>query len=171
MISFFRISTAYKYAFWFILLLALRLPVVLWGVPVLNPELKWVIIAEQMHKGFFLYADIWDNVPPLSALVYWILYAVGGRNLFISHIFVTFLIVVQAIIFNQILQSRQVFNERTLLPALLYGAFMSLFIDFYVLSAPLMATTVLMMVSSPMPAWFGCISAAPVASTPRSTHS
>lgn len=146
MITFFRISTAYKYAFWFILLLALRLPVVLWGVPVLNPELKWVIVAEQMHKGFFLYADIWDNVPPLSALVYWILYAIGGRNFFISHLFATFLIAIQAIAFNQILQNRQVFNERTLLPALLYGVFMSLFIDFYVLSAPLMATTVLMIV-------------------------
>jgi hypothetical protein len=146
MLSFFRVSTTYKYFFWFIVLLALRLPVVLGGIPVLNPELKWVIVAEQMHKGYFLYTDIWDNVPPLSALVYWVMYAMEGRNFFISHLFATFLIAIQAILFNQILHIKQVFNERTLLPALLYSVLMSLFLDFYVLSAPLLANTVLIIV-------------------------
>lgn len=146
MISLFRVGTAYKYAFWFVILLLLRLPVVLGGVPVLMPELKWAIVAEQMYKGFFLYTEVWDNIPPLSALVYWAVYGIAGRYFFVSHLVATFLVAVQAILFNQILQSRQVFNERTLLPAVLYSVFMSLFIDFYVLSAPLLANTVLMIV-------------------------
>lgn len=146
MISFFRVSTVYKYVFWLLLLLALRLPVILGGIPILNPELKWVIVAEQMHKGFFLYTDIWDNMPPLAAFVYWFLYAVAGHNFIASHLFATFLIGVQALFFNQMMRNRQVYNERTMLPAVLYVVFMSLFIDFYVVSPPLLANTVLMIV-------------------------
>jgi hypothetical protein len=61
-------------------LLLLRLPVLLNGVPVLSPELKWMLVGERMDQGFMLYTGIWDNTAPLSACVYWLIDLVFGRS-------------------------------------------------------------------------------------------
>ena len=146
LISIFRITAIYKYAFWLLFFLAIRIPVLLQGVPILTPDLRWALVSEQMYMGKFLYTQIWDDLAPLSAMVYWLVYAIGGRSFWVSHLLATVLIAVQAVMLNQIFRGRQTYNERTMIDMLLYGVLMSLFIDFYVLSAPLMANTFLILV-------------------------
>lgn len=146
MISFFRVSTVYKYIFLFLLFLALRLPVLLIDVPWLLPEWKWILIGERMNRGFILYAEIWDNTAPLSALVYQLLYSIFGANQFAYQLLTTLLIFIQAVMLNEILKGRQIYSDLTLIPALLYLVLMSVFPDFYILSPALLANTFLLIV-------------------------
>jgi hypothetical protein len=126
--------------------LAIRLPALIYGVPWLMPELNWTLVAERMSEGYALYTQIWDSVSPLSALVFWLIHEAFGKSALAHQIIAGLLVFIQAIIFNQILQNQRVYLEITLIPALLYGVLMSTFLDFYILSPPLLANTFLLLV-------------------------
>ncbi len=132
--------------FLFLFFLALRMPALLTELPWLLPEWKWILIGERMHRGFILYADIWDNTAPLSALVYRVLYSIFGANHLAYQLLSSLLIFIQAVLFNEILKGRLVFLDLSQVPALLYLVMMSTFIDFYVLSPALLANTFLLIV-------------------------
>ncbi len=146
LISFFRVSTFYKYIFLFLLFVGLRLPVLLLDVPWLLPEWKWILVGERMSRGFILYAEIWDNTAPLSALVYQGLYGLFGANQLAYQLLSTLLIFIQAVMFSEILKGRYIYSDLTLVPALLYLVLMSVFPDFYILSPALLANTFLLIV-------------------------
>lgn len=146
MISFFKISTPYKFLFLFFIFLALRIPALLHGIPFIVPELNWMLVAERMGNGFVLYKEIWDDTSPLSALVFWIIHILFGKSPFIYQIIASLLIFIQAITFNQVLQDREVYVDRTMIPALLYIVLMSCFIDYFILTPVLMANTFLIIV-------------------------
>ena len=80
MLSFFKVNAVYQIFSLLILLILIRIPVYLVGLPQLIPELQWMLVGEQINKGFMLYADIWDNTAPLSALVYAGLDGLFGRS-------------------------------------------------------------------------------------------
>lgn len=122
------------------------MPALLTELPWLLPEWKWVLIGERLHRGFILYAEIWDNTAPLSALVYRVLYSVFGANHLAYQLISSLLIFIQAVLFNEILKARLVFLDLSQVPALLYLVMMSVFIDFYVLSPVLLANTFLLIV-------------------------
>jgi hypothetical protein len=116
------------------------------GVPFLNPELNWILTAERLAEGNALYAQTWTNTPPLTALVYWIIYEGFGRNALAYQTISLLLIFTQALIFNQILRNARVYLEITLLPALLYLILMGAFIDFFALTPILMANSFILIV-------------------------
>ncbi len=124
-----------------IVLLAIRLPLLIKGVPLTIPEVKWLALAHSLQLGNILYVDVWDETSPLSALVYWLLFLVFGKNILAHHILSTIMIYIQALLWNDILTKRKLYEERTVLPALLYITFSTVFFDFIALSPILLANT------------------------------
>lgn len=146
MLQLFRISTLYKFFFLFLVFLAIRLPAILLDIPLMKMEVKWMLVGEQISKGMLLYADIWDNTPPLSALVYTLIHLIFGKSQVVYGLLSSILIFIQAILLNQYFMKREVFLDFTQIPALLYLILTSIFIDFYTLSPSLLAITPLLVV-------------------------
>jgi hypothetical protein len=121
-----------------LVLLLLRLPMMISGTPLLVPELDWLLIGERMNDGFGLYRDIWDTIEPLSAGVYFMLDKLFGKSQLSYQIVALILLYLQALLFNLVININNLFNERTLVPGLLYVFFASLFFDFLTLTPVLM---------------------------------
>ncbi|MBX9853105.1 MAG: hypothetical protein K2X86_15285 [Cytophagaceae bacterium] len=124
-----------------ILLVLIRLPSLIYGYPLLIPELIWQLSGEKMADGFLLYRDIWEGIEPFSGGAYFLIDKIFGESQFVYQILSLILVFIQAILFNFILNINNVYPERTFVPALLYIIFSSLFFDFYTLSPVLMGMT------------------------------
>ncbi len=145
MLSFFKVNANYQWVSLIVLLGLIRVPMLLSGVPLLIPELEWMLVGEKMGQGFLLYRDIWDNTSPLSAVIYWLIDAVFGRSQIAYQIIGAFFGILQALYFNYIANERQYFKERNFIPGLVYIVFLNLAPDFNTLSPALMATTFLLL--------------------------
>ncbi|GAB3995381.1 hypothetical protein GCM10028807_35370 [Spirosoma daeguense] len=145
MLRFFQSYFSYQYVSLLGLLLLIRLPLLLHSIPLLIPELNWMIVGEQMSQGDLLYRDIWDSVSPLSALVYWGIDTVFGRSPVALHGAATLVTVFQIVYFNYVTNVRDVFPDRTFWPGLLYMLFMHLSFDCLTLSPVLMSTSFLLL--------------------------
>ncbi len=144
MISFFRINDPYRLVFILVILTLLRLPVFLGDMPLMIPEIGWMVAGEKLAAGSLLYVDLWDDLAPFSALVYWIIHELFGRSVFPYHIISFILVFFQAFLFNSVLANTKTFNETTFFPALIYVLLISLFMDFNTLSPVLMSITFLL---------------------------
>ena len=80
MLSFFRSNAVFQVFSLLVLLVLVRLPVYMTGLPLLVPELQWMLLGEQLNKGLLLYVDVWDSTAPLAALVYAGLDVLFGRS-------------------------------------------------------------------------------------------
>lgn len=107
-------------------------------------ELEWMLIGEKIHKGEALYKEIWTNVGPLSAGVYWMIDAFLGRSQFAYEFVAILLIYFQALYFTFITNQRQTFLEKNYAPAIIYVLLMSLSFDMAKLSPALLSTTFLL---------------------------
>ncbi|TAE26843.1 MAG: hypothetical protein EAZ91_16905 [Cytophagales bacterium] len=145
MLSFFRTYAPYQYVSLMVVLLIIRLPFLVSPLPLLIPELNWMLVGEQMSGGHLLYRDIWDSVSPLSGLVYSFLHTVFGRSQGALHAAATVVSVFQIVYFNYVMNEREVFPERNFWPGLLYALFLHLSFDCLTLSPVLMSTTFLLL--------------------------
>lgn len=144
MLSFFRVNAAYQMISLVVFFLLLRLPFFFGGIPLLIPELSWMLVGEQMNHGFMLYRDVWDNVSPFSGLTYWLIDSVFGRSQWIYQLIAAGLGIIQILYFNYVIYSREVFPERTYIPGALYAIFLNISFDLGTLSPMLMANTFLL---------------------------
>ena len=144
MLSFFRVNARYQAISLIVFFLLLRLPFFLGGAPLLIPELSWMLVGEQMHRGFMLYRDVWDNVSPFSGLVYWLLDSVFGREQWVYQLAAIAISIIQILYFNYVIHVREVFPERTFIPGALYALFLNISFDLGTLSPMLMANTFLL---------------------------
>ena len=104
-----------------------------------------MIVGEQISQGNLLYRDIWDSVSPLSALVYWGMDTLFGRSMIALHGAATLVAVFQVVYFNYLINTRDIFPDRTFWPGLLYMLFMHLSFDCMTLSPVLMSTSFLLL--------------------------
>ncbi|MDR6563496.1 MULTISPECIES: hypothetical protein [unclassified Arcicella] len=141
MLSFFKVNAVYQIFSLLILLILIRMPVYLVGLPQLIPELQWMLVGEQINKGFVMYSEIWDNTAPLSTLVYAGLDGLFGRSQSVYQIVALLLTYFQAVYFNVMVNNRDLFVKRNYLPGLFYLLFMNISFDCCTLSPVLMATT------------------------------
>lgn len=146
MISLFRINDPFRLVLATLILLMFRLPMLIKGVPLTIPELNWMLLGERMAAGYSMYTDIWDNVAPLSAWVYWLLYVLFGKTTWSFHIIAMILVIFQAGLFNRYVIRMGIYHEKTYVPALLYICAINLSFDFMTLSPVLMALTFLLLV-------------------------
>lgn len=146
MLSFFRINDPFRLIGVFIIFMLIRTVFFFQIPPLLIPELNWLIIGEKLGEGGTMYVDIWDNVAPLSAFIYWVLYKILGNSAVTYHILAMVLVFIQAVLFNQILLRRNVYNDKNYLPALFYVLFSCSSFDMLTLSPPLISLTFLLFV-------------------------
>ena len=144
MLSFFRVNARYQTISLVVFFLLLRLPFFLGGAPLLIPELSWMLVGEQMGRGFMLYRDVWDNVSPFSGLTYWFIDSLFGRAQWVYQLAAMGVSLVQILYFNYVIHSRDVFPERTFLPGALYALFLNISFDMGTLSPMLLANTFLL---------------------------
>lgn len=145
MLSFFRVNALYQIFSLLILLIAFRIPVYLFGLPELIPELQWMLVGEQINKGFVLYAEIWDNTAPLSSLIYAGIDKVLGRSQGAYQLVGLMFGAFQVIYFNVTINNRDIFQKRNYLPGLFYALFLNISFDCCTLSPALMATSFLLL--------------------------
>jgi hypothetical protein len=144
-VRFFQIDTTIRILFAFLLLLLLRFPAN-GNLELLNPQMSWLLVGERLHQGYGLYTEIWENISPMSAMVFWVLHSIFGKSPFAHQLLATFLVLIQAYTFNNILRRYHIFPEKTLLPMLVYGVLMTSFVDFLILSPALIANTFLLLI-------------------------
>lgn len=144
MITFLRINSPFQLFALALLLLLFKLPFISGSLPMLLPELEWMLIGEKMNDGYNLYTDIWTNVPPLSAFVYWVVDTFLGRDKlayeFVAYLFIFF----QATYLSIMTNRREIFLERNYVVGAVYILLANISFDFGKLSPALMATTFLM---------------------------
>jgi hypothetical protein len=123
----------------------IHLPVITNTVPLIVPELKWMLVGERMDEGFMMYKQIWSDVSPLSGFVYWMLDLLFGRSQLSYQILALMFVILQGLYFNYSLQKHQLYPEKSNLPLLLYVLCMGLSFDFFTLSPMLMGTTFMLL--------------------------
>ncbi len=146
MLAFFRINDPYRLIGIFLLIILIRLPFYLGDMPLIVPELNWMLVGESISFSRILYLDVWDDIAPLSALVYALIDTIGGRTQLGYQILAALVLFLHCYLFNQLLISNKAYKENTYVPALIYLILMSAFFDFFTLSPALMSGVFLLYV-------------------------
>jgi hypothetical protein len=144
--SFFRINDPYRLIIIFFIVIIISLPFFITGRPLILPELSWMVVGEKMAEGATLYTEIWSNISPLSAMVYWVLDEIFGRSPTAYQIVALLLVMVQSVIFNNTMLVFKAYNENNYIPAFIYSMTMVFHFDFHTLSPVLMGLTMLLYV-------------------------
>ena len=100
MLTFFRLNDPYRLVIIFFLLLALRIPAML-NDNLTIPELNYMLVGEKLTNGADLYSEIWDNIGPLSAMVYALIDFLFGKSQLAYQIIAWLFVFFQAFIFNR----------------------------------------------------------------------
>lgn len=149
MLTFFKTNDPYRLAGVFLLLLVIRMPMFLTGVPMVLPELKWLLIGERLGSSDLqMYQDVWDSTGPLAIWVYKWLFVVFGKTRIPYLILSCLLVVVQAGVFNHVMLRNKAYNTSTYVPALVYMVCMNAYFDFLTLSPILLSMTFILLAMS-----------------------
>ncbi len=141
MLTFFRVNDPYRILGIFIWIVLTRLLYLWIGGHLTLPELNWMLVGEKLSEGHRLYVGVWDNIGPLSALVYRMVESVTDRHQWVYVILAALLTTYQALVFNNFLLSKKAYHESTYVPALVYGWLSCFSFDFYTLSPVLLSLT------------------------------
>lgn len=76
----------------------------------------WLIIGQAMEAGH-MYEQIFDSLAPFAATSYWFVEAIFGKSVLALQILGTLLLVVQAIIFNNLTINNKVYEQNSYLAA------------------------------------------------------
>jgi hypothetical protein len=144
LLTFFRLNSLFHVFSLILLILIIKLPFFGDKLPILLPELEWMLIGEKIHNGSFLYKELWTNVGPLSAFVYWVIDVSFGRYQSAYEFIAILITYFQALYFTFVCNTRQTYLEKNYAPGLIYVLLMSLSFDMTKLSPVLLSTTFLL---------------------------
>src|SRR5690606_7720362 len=113
LLSFFKLNDPFRLLGIVFLLAILRIPYLLLEIPLLQPELIWMLIGERMSNGYSMYVDIIDDTGALSAGVYWLIHLIAGKSLLAYHVVAALIILFQASYINHLLIQYKAFEENT----------------------------------------------------------
>lgn len=144
MVGYFKLNDPLRIIGLFIILLLIKLPSFLFlDLPTVG-EQQYLLLAEKMFSGDFIYQDIETKVGPVTSGIYWLIYTIVGKNLIFYRGFACLLIFFQALFFNFLVDKTEVLKERSYVPAFIYLLFASLYFDQLTLSAELLSVTLLL---------------------------
>jgi len=145
LLQFFKVNDPFRIVGILLFMVLLRLPYVWLDIPLLHPEMLWMLIGERIDGGFAMYTQIMDDTGPLSAFVYGVLYALFGRSVWAYHGFAGLIILFQVVYINVLFIRYKSFQENSYLPAITMLALFHLSYDFLVLSPSLMGNTFILL--------------------------
>ena len=79
----------------------------------------WLLLGEAVDNTS-MYKGVLDNLAPLSAGIYWIIVFIAGKSVTALHILGVLLLILQAVIFNNLTIRNKVYEQNTYLPAFVY---------------------------------------------------
>ncbi|SHK18129.1 hypothetical protein [Hymenobacter psychrotolerans] len=141
MLQFFKSPLPTRLVALLVLVLAVRLPLLWWGVPLTAIELRALLVGERLHEGALPYRDLYDATAPLAAALFAGLDVVASRPLWLYRIIALALLVTQALRLNFVLNRADVHPERGYLAALTYLLLASATTDLDILSPLLLGHT------------------------------
>lgn len=146
LLSFFRINDPSRLIVIIVLLLLLS-SVYIWvlQVPLLQPEMIWLLIGERMADGKHMYLDIIDDTGPLSAGVYWICHLIFGKNVMVYKFLAMLVVLFQIVYINNLYIRYKSFEENTYIPSIVMVILFHLSFDMITLSPALMGSTFIML--------------------------
>ena len=124
-----------------LLVLAVRLPLLWWGIPLTAVELRALLVGERLRDGALLYRDVYDATAPLAAALFGGLDLVASRPLWLYRLLSLGLLVTQAVRLNFVLNRADVHPERGYVVALVYLLLASVSTDLDTLSPLLLGQT------------------------------
>lgn len=114
-------------------------------LPLLSNELEWMLIGQKLNEGLYLYNEVLTQVGPLSSYFYQLVDASFGNKQLVYEIIAGVVVYVQILLFNFMVNKRNLFNEKNYIPALLYLVLMTISFDLMKLSPSLLANTFVIM--------------------------
>ncbi|OHX65831.1 hypothetical protein [Flammeovirga pacifica] len=144
MLSFFKINDPLRVIFIFILLVIIRLPIWLSDIPLLTEEIHWLTLGAKLAEGKAMYRDVWDNVAPLSAGIYWFAAKFLGGSRAVYFAIAAFLTSIQSIMFNSMMNRSEAYKQKTFIPGFIYLIASNFSFDFMTLSPTLISLTFLL---------------------------
>src|SRR5690554_1359758 len=119
----------------------LLIPPVIMDIPILKPEMIWMLIGERLAAGYSMYVHVVDDNGPLSAGVYWLTHLLAGKSLPVYRYAGVLILLFQAVYFNRLLIRYKSFEENTYIPALVMTVLFFISFDFITLSPALLGST------------------------------
>ncbi|MCS6823542.1 MAG: hypothetical protein NZ529_04540 [Cytophagaceae bacterium] len=120
------------------ILAAIRIGVYMLDIPVLLPELNWLLAGQRMSDGYAMYKSIWYPLEHMSATVYFVLDILFGKSARAHFILSALCVAFQALYFNYITNRYRIYPKASSIPALTYVIFSGIFIDHFMLSPALL---------------------------------
>jgi hypothetical protein len=114
-------------------------------LPLLSNELEWMLIGQKLNEGLYLYNEVLTQVGPLSSYFYQLVDASFGNKQLVYEIIAGVVVYIQILLFNFMVNKRNLFNEKNYIPALLYLVLMTISFDLMKLSPSLLANTFVIM--------------------------
>lgn len=108
-------------------------------------ELKGLVVGEAVADGKLMYAEIFDNTPPLASAVFGFFDLLFGRSIVARHIIALAIIFFQAAFFGILLINNKAYTENTYVPSLIFALLCFFSFDVLTTSAELLAATVLLL--------------------------
>lgn len=145
MLRFFKVNDPYRLLFLLVLLFLFRLPFYWGGIDTLLPDLHHMLIGEQLAKGNVLYKDLWVNIGPLSAGFFTVIHWLFGKSIAAYHVLGFLLMFIQAMLFNRLALINKIYTENNYVPAVIYGALMSVSVDMFAVSPIMLSVTFILL--------------------------
>ena len=141
MLRFFKSSLPTQLLALVLLVLALRLPLLLAGLPLTAAELRALLVGERLHGGAMPYRDLYDGTAPLAAATFAALDAVLARPVWLYRMMALGLLFIQGLRLNLVFNRYDVHPERGYVAALTYLLVGSVSTDLDALSPLLLGNT------------------------------
>ncbi|UOG74938.1 hypothetical protein MTX78_22830 [Hymenobacter tibetensis] len=141
MLQFFKSPLPTRLVLLLLLVLAVRLPLLWFGVPLTMAELRAMLVGERLHAGALPYRDLYDATAPLAAALFASLDVVASRPLWLYRVLALALLLTQAFRLNFVLNRADVHPERGYLAAVTYLLLASVTTDLDTLSPLLVGHT------------------------------
>ncbi|HSZ71913.1 MAG TPA: hypothetical protein VK750_04510 [Cytophagaceae bacterium] len=113
--------------------------------PMTSYELMNIVTSEHLAGGNTMYKDVFHWTEPLTVGVQYFFFQLFGRDVFYYRIVALILVFFQALLWNQTLNEKGCYEQRSSLPALIYLSFCLLFPDMVSLSAVVLGNTFLLL--------------------------
>lgn len=110
-------------------------------IPLLQPEMIWMLLGERMADGKHMYIDIIDDSGPLSAGVFWVAHLIFGKSALAYKALAAFIVLFQVVYVNYLFIRYKSFEDNTYIPAFVMALLFYVSFDLVTLSPALMGST------------------------------
>ena len=148
MIKFLKVNDPYRFGILIFAFILIRSLIFFYGSPLTHIELPYLLSARAIAEGKWIYKDIWETTEPLTSFVIYLLPKEPAIFCIFSYWINVILIIFNAFYANYFIQKLDVFSDKTFVPALFYTLISLMFFELNVLSAPLLASTFLLLTLS-----------------------